>query len=228
MLKYAHEAFELISKKVDEMNIAPEEVFGKIINGKKPTAIAVEEFMNIVNAMNISGLTLLHCNCLIKVLSSDNLSSLFIPNDTSHSNKKESKIVEEILELSDTMTIIILFALTEYMMRNNAPLYNLFGDVIYKKTMNSKGKDRNVELIASENFFAVLQKIGIELEESEHENLKQVLCIDQKYLNEIHVRKLKAAVQEFATNEELKELAKSYYQEALHFKKEFQQTILKE
>jgi len=141
------------------------------------------------------------------------------PIENNEKQEKEEKGTEEkkgkplnYSEL-DELSMVLMLALTEYLIKSNTPLYDLFGENIYQQPVKTKTKQKNIELIDSQNFFSVLGQIGIQTEEGEHENLKKFLSLDpEKHPGKISIKKLKTAIEEFAFNEELRKKAHECYE----------------
>ena len=116
-------------------------------------------------------------------------------------------------EMLDNISMVLMLALTEYLIQAKVPLYQLLGNAIYKQGVKTKARQKSVDLINSKDFFAVLEQIGVKLEEDEHENLKDFLCLDPKFKDKLYVKKIKKAIEEFAFNEELRSFARKCYAE---------------
>eukprot|EP00826_Nyctotherus_ovalis_P021717 TRINITY_DN17062_c0_g1_i6.p1 TRINITY_DN17062_c0_g1~~TRINITY_DN17062_c0_g1_i6.p1 ORF type:complete len:578 (+),score=184.45 TRINITY_DN17062_c0_g1_i6:506-2239(+) len=113
----------------------------------------------------------------------------------------------------DSKSMVLLFALTEYILNSKITLYDIFGNCIYTQDVETDGKELRVELINSREFFNTLSKIGISIQNGEHENLKDFLCIDPEYPNKLVIRRLKKTIEEFALNSDLRSKAYKHYQE---------------
>ncbi len=133
---------------------------------------------------------------------------------TGSTAKGEEKKAPQTMDMSklDEISMVLLLALTEYLIKANIPLYDLFGDTIYQQLVKTRTKQKNVEVINSRDFFEVLHRIGIQTEESEHENLKDFLCLDTHHKEKLSIKKLKKAIEEFAFNEELRKRAHQCYE----------------
>ena len=70
--------------------------------------------------------------------------------------------------------------------------------------------------LESSSFFKILNKIGIETEESQHDNLKLFLCIDPSYHDKFSIDKIKMILEEFKNNAQLRERAQKYYNELVN------------
>jgi len=113
----------------------------------------------------------------------------------------------------DNISMVLMFTLAEYIVSAKIVFYKLFADCIYQQDVEIDGHDIKIDLINSRDFFNILNKIGITIQDGEHKNLKEFLCIDPEYPGKLVVKKLKKAIEEFATNEELRNKAYKHYKE---------------
>ena len=68
----------------------------------------------------------------------------------------------------------------------------------------------------SQDFFDILHKIGIKANNSEHNNLTQFLCLNlQTFNNVIYMNRLRAAIEDFSENADLRHRAHKYYEELM-------------
>ena len=109
--------------------------------------------------------------------------------------------------------MVLMLALTDYLLRTKMPLYELFSETIYKQVVKTKTRQKNIDLINASDFFDVLFKLGIKTDSSNHDNLMKFLCLDVNFVDKIYVKKLKKAIEEFAVNDELRVVAHKCYQE---------------
>jgi len=234
MIEVAQNAFNSITEKMLQNGLSIRGLFGSFIHkeqnqetNEEIEVISSEDFVNQIRSLDIAELEDLQYACLIKVLSVNDdqkyikfdeliqiLSESGVPENAANSAKKEHAAQLNYSDL-DSISMVLMLALTEYLLKAKMPLYDLFADVIYQQAVKTKTKQKTVELVNSSDFFAALFKIGIKMEESEHENLKKFLCLDPKYIDKIHMKKLKAAVTEFATNEELRATAQKCYKDLI-------------
>lgn len=112
----------------------------------------------------------------------------------------------------DKVSMVLMLALAEYMIKSQTTLQDLFSKAVYNQT-GEKDSKTETELLDSKDFFAVLAKIGINIEEREHQNLKKFLCHDSREPDRFSVDKLAAAIEEFGSNDELREVAHKCYEE---------------
>ena len=100
--------------------------------------------------------------------------------------------------------------MTEYLLQGRVPLYDLLEGTI-KEINDNEGNP--FEVISSKDFFKILEKIGIKMEENEHQNLKAFLSISSENDEYLALLSLKSAIEELATNKELNQKARKYYEE---------------
>jgi len=126
---------------------------------------------------------------------------------------KNNMIFELNFENVNKITLVILLTLTEYLLKAKVPLYALLQNKIFSLTDSSNKK---VELIKSQDLFEILCGIGINLDNSEYLNLNELLAYKPENNKlDLSILKLKKAIEEIATNEELNNLARNCYLELL-------------
>ncbi len=200
--------------------------FSKAIDGENAELITPADFLNGLVKLGLNDLNDVEKACLVKVLAINDEETLIKLKDLMQIladfgiKEKESEEpgengAEEDMNFEelDKVSMVLMLALTEYIMKAKVPLYELFGEAIYQQEVQMDSDHMVVDLINSGDFFSVLGKIGINSEEKEHDNLKAFLCIDPEYTDKLVVRKVKKAIEEFATNEELRTYAQQCYQE---------------
>jgi len=234
MIEIAQNSFHIIAEQMLQQKMTIKSLYAKtvksqVINGEQIEVLSAEDFINGIRALGINDIKTLEYACLIKVLSINDDQKLIKVSDLAqiladygiqekeggspevpHKEAKKRGPQLKYEEL-DQISMVLMLALTEYLIKAKMPLYDLFADVIYQQVVKTKSKQKTVELINSSDFFEVLCKIGIKMEESEHENLKKFLCVDPHYVDRIYVKKLKTAIEEFAFNEELRGIAQNCY-----------------
>ena len=67
----------------------------------------------------------------------------------------------------DQISMVLMLALAEYLVKTSTPMYTLFESVMYKD------KNSDLDLIKAKDFFSVMNNIGIQTEGEQHENLKE-------------------------------------------------------
>eukprot|EP00826_Nyctotherus_ovalis_P036529 TRINITY_DN3246_c0_g1_i5.p1 TRINITY_DN3246_c0_g1~~TRINITY_DN3246_c0_g1_i5.p1 ORF type:complete len:597 (-),score=180.80 TRINITY_DN3246_c0_g1_i5:204-1994(-) len=206
------------------------------INGESEEVIGTNDFVSVIHSLGIGEVQGLEYACLVKVLAGDESEEfikfadfMLVLNDyMNHNNQgineedmsNEKKTADDEVNAEsearqpdisfnrlDKVSMIILTALTDYLINTNTPLYDFFADAIHQEVVAG----RNVEVIAAGDFFAALAEIGIAMEDGEHEELKQVLSCNVQ--GKLSIDKLKVAIEQFAFNEELRSQAQKYYEE---------------
>ena len=173
------------------------------VEGEECEVISSKDFLKWVKSLGVEGIEEIHYSYLTGVLCTDEreiikLSDLIQllensePKDNDEINEKESN------ELDPT-SMIFMLALSEYITNRKTSVHELFGSAI-------KLQD-NEEIIDCSDFFEIVAKIGIIMEEEGRENLKKYICTDNKLL----ISKLKSEIDEYSTNEELREMVKEHY-----------------
>jgi len=191
----------------------------KIIDGQDMEIINPEDFWAGLEKIGLKDLKPVEIDCLIKVLAvQENSNEISLENfiqilEDYGIMEKDSENMKQFLDFEklDEISMVLLLALAEYLLQAKVPLYKLFNQVIYTQQVKISSKIQTVELIDSIEFFKIIREIGVELEENEHENLKEFLCLDPKFKDKLYVKKLKKSVEEFAFNEELRSAAKKCY-----------------
>ena len=103
----------------------------------------------------------------------------------------------------DEISLEILKRLSKYLQENKIKLADLFSQAIYKQVIKTKKKQKEVDVLASEDFFAILRAIEIlpyEMNDDgdEHDNLRNFLCINlAQYSSILYVNKLQKAIECF-------------------------------
>eukprot|EP01022_Parablepharisma_sp_SALTPOND_P025583 TRINITY_DN5_c0_g1_i1.p1 TRINITY_DN5_c0_g1~~TRINITY_DN5_c0_g1_i1.p1 ORF type:complete len:942 (-),score=200.59 TRINITY_DN5_c0_g1_i1:2152-4977(-) len=226
MIEIAQKCFsgiaqEMLSQGLTVSSLFKGDVYRKAIEGEEVELISPESFMKGLKKLGLEDLGPLERGCLEKMLAANDSEKGFRVKDlaqiledygvleTGRENEEATMRFEDL----DKVSMVLLLALTEYLVNAKAPLYNLFGNAIYKQPVQVGDNELEIDIINSPDFFEVLNGIGIETEEKEHENLKAFLCIDPSYSDKFSLDKIKAAIEEFAVNEELRNHARQCYQE---------------
>eukprot|EP01022_Parablepharisma_sp_SALTPOND_P000995 TRINITY_DN105406_c4_g1_i1.p2 TRINITY_DN105406_c4_g1~~TRINITY_DN105406_c4_g1_i1.p2 ORF type:complete len:849 (+),score=138.53 TRINITY_DN105406_c4_g1_i1:84-2549(+) len=239
IIELAQRCFLKVANAMSKSKKTVKSLFGddiamKFVEGEgEIEVIKPEDFFKGLKKVGILNLQPLEAECLLKVLATsdavddisvDNLVQILedygIIDPESRDSSKNSNFLN--LAKLDDISMVIMLALAEYLMQEKVPLYELFGNVIYTQNVKTKTKERTVELIDSNEFFKIVREIGIDLEDEEHENLKEFLCLDLKYKNKLYMKKLKKAVEEFAFNEELRGAAKKCYENVANMEEEYE------
>ena len=112
-------------------------------------------------------------------------------------------------EEMDNISMVIMFTLSEYLSKIDISLQDFLGEKIQKQAIKNKSE----EIITTADFFEILEEIGMAVEENQHENLQEFLCVDSTHKNKLAISKIKTTLDEFNKNKKLKEKAFEYYKE---------------
>lgn len=217
----------MVERKMTARKLYANDITKQVFNGEEMEVIGAESFIQGISKLGLTNLQPIEYACLIKVLAVNEEGEFIKVEDLmqileDYGIKEQNEVQEEtragrgkskdLLSL-DKFSMILLLALTEYLLKSNTPLYDLFGDKIKRESITVKSKERKVELIESKDFFEVLGSIGIQLEDDENEELKKALSFNHKqFANKISVKKLKNAIEQFAFNDELRRRAQECYE----------------
>ena len=209
--------FTKINMKVIALGKPIEEIFAdstftKVINKKSTKVITMKDFLRICDEKLEAKINPIEKSCFTKMMSLEGNEDLIKIKDFERIMKEfdngsddegSEKGDLEFKDL-DSVSLVIMFALTEYMMNSKIDLYKLFRPHIYQQEIEVEDHEFKIDLLDSKDFFDTLNKIGISIQEKEHDNLKAFLCIDPEYPDKLVIKKLKMAIEEFAVNETLR------------------------
>eukprot|EP01022_Parablepharisma_sp_SALTPOND_P018237 TRINITY_DN296_c0_g1_i14.p1 TRINITY_DN296_c0_g1~~TRINITY_DN296_c0_g1_i14.p1 ORF type:complete len:331 (+),score=63.74 TRINITY_DN296_c0_g1_i14:2499-3491(+) len=224
MITATQKCFTEIANQINQRHQTIDELFSdvaftKVIDGEEVILINPGDFLKVLKEKLEVSLTSIEKAFLKKVLAvseeDDSIKLqdfMQIMEDFGISIGEEDKVELDFNEL-DKVSVVLMLALTEYIVASKLPLYDLFSEIIYQQDVQIEDEKVQIDLINSEDFFNTLSKIGISMEEKEHENLRNFLCIDPEYPDKLMINKLKRTIEEFAVNEELRSYAQQCYQE---------------
>ena len=115
----------------------------------------------------------------------------------------------------NNMSIIILVGLIEYLDKEGLTAEDLFGKKVYKQFVKTKTKQRTLDILNTEDFFNILNDIGIIVKDRKEE-LIHFLCLDKSHSDKIHMKKLIKVLKEITINTELRECAYERCKELLN------------
>ena len=130
----------------------------------------------------------------------------------SPSKGKHKKKKLDVSTLTDE-SLRTMIGLTNYILEFQTPLYELFQGNIVSQAIRTKTTHKEIEIIEAEKFYMILKQIGIVTSTELNNNLLLFLCLDKNYVEKIMLKKLQNAIQEFATDDKLRDLAKKYYKD---------------
>eukprot|EP00826_Nyctotherus_ovalis_P015584 TRINITY_DN14442_c0_g1_i1.p1 TRINITY_DN14442_c0_g1~~TRINITY_DN14442_c0_g1_i1.p1 ORF type:complete len:415 (+),score=115.81 TRINITY_DN14442_c0_g1_i1:48-1247(+) len=221
-IEIAQIAFEAIAHYLTENGHDIRSFFGSSIaqnnvEGKQTDVVDTDIFLEKLQEMRIEGLNELHQACIVKVLTVSDNDSLINIEDLAQILKgyeAADNVYEESLvdyEKLDEVSMVVLLALTEYLVKENIPLYDLFDDYICAVAVtDTEGMTKTLEVIEVKGFLKVMQEIGIKVEDGWYGNLQELLAADN-HKDKINLDKLKDCIKKFATDEQLREKAHKHY-----------------
>ena len=231
MLVIAQKCFVEIASKMKSLNTSFYKFFKKSINtieeeGENIDVISQNDFLKGLEELHVKQFSENELSCLVTVLSLDeNANYLKVLDivqiledygikDPEGDDKKKANLPYEInFDNVDKITLVLLLALTDYLLKAKVPLYSLLQSKIF--SIKDTTTNKNIELIKSKDFFGILCEIGINLDDSEYQNLNEFLAFKPGDNQQLSIIKLKKAIEEIATNEELNNLARNCYLELL-------------
>ena len=217
-------AYTKVSSKINGSKKSVEEIFSeatypKKIEGEEVIVIKSKDLIKICKEQLNVILDPIERTCFVKMLSIDDDELIKIQDlaqlikGFSEGEDFEGEEEEMNYKELDKISMVLMFALTEYMNNSKITFHDLFADHIYKQEVQIDSGQLEIDIINSEDFFEVLNKIGISMENKEHDNLKAFLYIDPEYPNKLVVKKLKKTIEEFGSSDELRNYAYTCYKE---------------
>ena len=228
LIEMAQSLFVKIAKKILAKGISLPDIYGpkltrEICNGEEVTILPSEDFIQGLEQIGLENLKPIEYSCLIKVLALNDeeqyikfdylieiLSEYGIDLKAEPKNAPESPLN---LNGLDNISIIIMLAISEYVNKTRLSLQKIFGEKIYTQEIQTELGNETVEILNSDDFFDLLEEIGVGMEDKHHENLQNFLCIDTEYKDKFMVAKIERIIGEFNTNEKLKQRALECYNE---------------
>jgi len=227
-IEIAEGSLRAISSYMEEHGLTLEKLFEgqtyeELIQDQVTEVISVSTFLTKIKEMNIEGMDEVSKACLVKVLvigEKEDVIRFADLEQALRNNEDEDPITTLDDDLNfqelDSTSMILMLSLTEYLLKSNTPLYTVFDEKIYNHIVRfESGETANVEIISSNDFFQVLNEIGINTSVNEHENLREFLSLGPDHTKIISVSKLKKAIGIFATDKKLREQAHKYCMEFL-------------
>lgn len=234
MIEIAQKCFSVIAEQMLQKHLTIKTLFKEVIqkvdnDGEEEEFIPAQDFLKVLQGLEIEELQEIEYMCLLKVLAANEEGDIIrvgdilqvmeeygIQENEAAEKPSQKQKKEENYDELDNISVVLVLALAEYLAKEGITVNELFGNVITKQQVKSKNKEKNVELISSKDFFSILEGIGIKMEENEHDNLKQFLCLDQSNIDQISLKKLIKTVEQFQTNEELRKHAQKCYEDLVN------------
>ena len=217
-------AEKMLAKGLTPKTLFKDKIYTKVIDGVKQELISPNDFNQLINKIGVRDLETLERNCINKMLAASETEEGFKVGDliqiledygNEENPDKDQDDKDEELNFKDLnkTSMVLLLVLSEYTANSNIPLEKIFESVIYKQPVQIEDEELEIDILNSSGFFKIINDLGIETEPNQHDNLNNFLCIDQSYQNKFSLDKLNMAIEEFKTNDNLRETAKQYYQE---------------
>ena len=193
-----------------------EEIYTRKIKGEEIELVSFDNFIKAPKKLGIPTFTPIERSSMEKVLSlvgpekGLQVSDLVQILEGSESMEREMGI-----EDLDKVSMVLLLALSDYITDGKTSIDQVFEHVIYKQPVEIDNEELEIEIMDSSKFFDVINKIGIETEESQHDNLKAFLCIDPEHIDKLSLEKLRSVVNEFKENKDLRSVVKEYYKQLI-------------
>ena len=234
ILGLVQKCFTEIAEKMAAKGLTPESLFKegvytKEIDGEKIKLIPPKEFTKAIRKIGVREFKPLEQAYLDKMLAANESEEGFRLNDLlqilkdyendeggnhpDNNSEKDEESKDLNIDELDKISMVLLLALSEYSTNSKNTLEELFENVLYKQPVQIDDEELEIDILNSSGFFKTINDLGIETEENQHDNLKNFLCIDQSYPDKFSLDKLKMAIEEFKTNDKLRERVNQYYRE---------------
>jgi len=223
VIEIAQNSLMKIAEKMKARDVSLMDLYGNKLrtHGEDGKVLTVNDFFEGLGTFGIKTIDSTEYACLVKVLSLQDderyikfeylIEALNDYGITTNIGSAKEKVLD--FEAMDDISMIIMFALTEYLKKSNITLHEFLGHKIYKQKVQTKSSKKNVEVVDLKDFFESIEIIGVSLEDKEHEALANFLCIDPAHKDKLAISKIKKTLEEFATNQELKHRAMNCYEE---------------
>eukprot|EP01022_Parablepharisma_sp_SALTPOND_P000636 TRINITY_DN1035_c0_g1_i1.p1 TRINITY_DN1035_c0_g1~~TRINITY_DN1035_c0_g1_i1.p1 ORF type:complete len:1060 (+),score=190.11 TRINITY_DN1035_c0_g1_i1:97-3180(+) len=230
VIETAQKVFAEVAEKLQAANLTPKKLF-EAVTFKEQTEegeeelIPSEDFLKGIEDLGVPAISPKSQQCILKVLAATEDEKFIRLTDfvqvmddyagmvQSYKEESAKKVFPMKIHELDKISMVVMLALAEYLHKENINVQDVFAGKTCKKSVKTKTKRKEIEILQSEDFFKVLHEIGIKTEDEEHENLKAFLQLDPNYPDKIHMRKLVKAVKVFSENEEVRDYARECYQE---------------
>ena len=215
IIEIAHNFFLKLAKRIRAEEISLMELYGDklekiMMEDKEVEVLTPDAFLQGLNVLGLDLTDSIEYTCVIKILALNDDEKLlkfeYLIEIISDYGVVPG-VVETVGDFKsiDDISLIIVFALSEHLVRNKLDLQDLLGNKV--RTQGS------LKVINSKDFFEIVEKIGVGLEDKEHVKLKELLSIDLANKNTLSLVKLKQLVEEFMKNEQLQDRAIKCYEE---------------
>ena len=193
------------------------EIIQENIDGEPTNLITTKVFATKIREMKLEGLDDIKEACLIKILPTDETETYIRLNDLAqiledYEGNEEIEYENLDYTMLDEASMIIIFALTDHLIKESISIYDLFNKYLSNELINDENGEQNeIEVVEALNFFNIIKEIGIDMEGNGHENLKEFLAVSPNNSEKLSFNKIKTAVGKFATDENLRKEAQRQY-----------------
>eukprot|EP00826_Nyctotherus_ovalis_P007119 TRINITY_DN11755_c0_g3_i1.p1 TRINITY_DN11755_c0_g3~~TRINITY_DN11755_c0_g3_i1.p1 ORF type:complete len:475 (-),score=159.09 TRINITY_DN11755_c0_g3_i1:78-1502(-) len=227
MLTTLQKVFSEIASKIAAqgtslLSLFADQIHKKTIGTEDIEFVSYADFMRGMERIGVGKLSALEERCLEKALAVEGEERSFqigelaqILEEYVSTEHNEAETHDFDIDDLDKVSMVLLLALAEYLSNDSVQLTELLKDHIYRQPVQFEDNEFELEIIDSKDFFDVLYKIGIETNETEHDNLKTFFAIDENYTDKFSLDKLKSVMKEFTSNEKLRLKAKECYKELI-------------
>lgn len=217
IIEIAHNFFLKFAKRIRAEEITLRELYGDRleqveVESREVDVLSPEVFIAGLSALGLELADPIEYACVIKILALNDDEKLLkfeylveIISDYGVAPAAEEAAGDFIS--IDEISLIIILALSEHLVKNKSSLQALLGPKVYVQG--------NAEVIGSEDFFEIVEQIGVALESREHVKLKELLCVDAAHKNTLSLAKIKQLVDEFLRNEQLQDRAIKCYEDLM-------------
>lgn len=227
MLSTLQKVFSEIASKIAAqgttlLSLFADQIHKKTVGTEDIEFVSYADFMRAMERIGVGKLSALEERCLEKALAVEGEERSFQVGELAQileeyvaTDRNEAEARDFDVDELDKVSMVLLLALAEYLSNDGVQLTELLKDHIYKQPVQFEDNEFELEIVDSKDFFEVLYKIGIETNETEHDNLKAFFAIDENYTDKFSLDKLKSVVKEFTSNEKLRLRAKECYKELI-------------
>jgi hypothetical protein len=191
----------------------------KVQNKENIEVISTANFLKVLKKIGVE-LEKKDTECLIKVLclSEDSFDYLRIDDFeqiiNEYKNPEEGSKQGE-SEMND-ISLVILFVISNYLAKSKKSLRDFLDQYINIQPIKlNDGEDKEIEVIKSEDFFTIIESLGVSMDPSELTNLIELLAISPEHTNILKFSSLNKLLNQFNSSEQMKALAMQIYEQII-------------
>lgn len=231
IIEIAQKVFTEIFEKLTKIKMTLRQYFNdyieeQIIKNEKMEVISVKSFIEGLNKLGVNNMSEDELNSLVAMLAIDDENHNFLKMEDLESiiaeyneaynaeSKGAPEGEQEYAEGMDEITLVVMYALNQQLIREQSSLRKLLGKFIFKKSLQEQNKvQKDIEVIKIEDFYNALTQVGIQIDIKDLANLQQLLCAGPENIDLLKVRKIDNLIHELTNNEELRKTAQKCYNE---------------